>query len=135
MRTERFHMAAVIDEYGGVSGIVTLENVIEEIVGQIQDEFDVENARSSCRDGDGVYQVSGGMLVVDLEDELGIEFSERDEDTIGGRRALRARPPAASRRPRWVGPLDLEVLEVKHHTIKMLQVTVSRPEPEAVAEQ
>ena len=83
MRAERFHMAAVIDEYGGVSGIVTLENVIEEIVGQIQDEFDVEKPELVPL-GDGAYQVSGQMLVEELEAELGVEFSERDEDTIGG---------------------------------------------------
>lgn len=83
MRTERFHLAAVIDEYGGVSGIVTLEDVIEEIVGPIQDEFDIEKPELTLR-GDGVYEVSGGMLIEDLEAALGTELSDRDEDTIGG---------------------------------------------------
>ena len=77
------HLAAVLDEYGGVAGVVTLENVIEEIVGAIQDEFDTEKPELVAK-GDGVYQVSGAMLVVDLEDELDLELSERDEDTIGG---------------------------------------------------
>ena len=62
---------------------MTLENVIEEIVGPIQDEFDAEKPELVDK-GDGVYQVSGAMLVVDLEDELGLEFSDRDEDTIAG---------------------------------------------------
>jgi CBS domain containing-hemolysin-like protein len=62
---------------------VTLENVIEEIVGQIQDEFDLEGPEL-VRKGDDVYEISGGMLVIDLEQALGVEFSERDEDTVGG---------------------------------------------------
>src|SRR4029078_10643917 len=83
MRGERVHLAAVLDEYGGVSGIVTLENVIEEIVGQIQDEFDLERPEL-VKLGDNRYQVDASMLVEDLEDALDLEFSERDEDTIGG---------------------------------------------------
>jgi CBS domain containing-hemolysin-like protein len=121
MRTERLHLTAVLDEYGGVSGIVTLENVIEEIVGSIQDEFDAERPELVDR-GDGVYQVSGSMLIVDLEDELGLEISDRDADTIAG-----VALSAIGRRPR-VGDrvdlpgIELEVLEVQDNRIRSLRL-------------
>ncbi len=128
MRNERFHVAAVIDEYGGVSGIVTLENVIEEIVGQIQDEFDAAEKPEIQDRGDGVYIISGAMLVDDLEGTLGVEFSERDEDTIGGvvLSELGRRPVVGDTVE--LGPLTLEVLEVRFNRILSLQVTVKSPE-------
>jgi magnesium and cobalt exporter, CNNM family len=127
MRAERFHLAAVIDEYGGVSGVVTLENVIEEIVGSIQDEFDVEKPELQER-GEGVYEVSGGMLVEDLEQALGIEFSERDEDTIGGVVLSElGRNPAEGDRVE-LGPVTIEVLEVQHNRVNTVRVTVPQPE-------
>jgi len=127
MRTERFHLAAVIDEYGGVSGIVTLEDVIEEIVGSIQDEFDVEKPEL-VEKGDGVYQVSGGMLVEDLEEALGVEFSERDEDTIGGVVLSElGRNPAVGDRVE-LGPVTIEVLEVQLNRVATLRVIVHQPE-------
>ena len=121
MRTERLHLAAVLDEYGGVSGIVTLENVIEEIVGPIQDEFDAERPELTDKGG-GIYQVSGAMLIVDLEDELGIEISDRDSDTIAGI-AL----SAIGRRPRVGDRVELpgivlEVLEVQGNRIRSLRL-------------
>ena len=126
MRRERTHLAAVLDEYGGISGVVTLENVIEEIVGPIQDEFDTEKPEL-VRTGPDAYQVSGAMLVVDLEDELGVEFSERDEDTIGGvvLSELGRLPQVGDRVE--VGPLRLEVLEVDRNRIRTLAATVERP--------
>jgi len=127
MRTERFHMAAVIDEYGGVSGIVSLEGVIEEIVGSIQDEFDVETPELTAR-GEGVWEVSGGMLVEDLEDALGIELSDRDEDTIGGVVLSElGRNPAEGDRVE-LGPVTIEVLEVQHNRVNTVRVTVPQPE-------
>jgi magnesium and cobalt exporter, CNNM family len=127
MRTERFHMAAIIDEYGGVSGIVTLEGVIEEIVGSIQDEFDVEAPELTAR-GEGVWEVSGGMLVEDLEDALGLELSERDEDTIGGVVLSElGRNPAEGDRVE-LGPVTIEVLEVQHNRVNTVRVTVPQPE-------
>lgn len=128
MRAEKFHLAAVMDEYGGVSGVVTLENVIEEIVGEIQDEFDRETAELEGLDGsDGVYRVSGAMLVEDLEDELDIEFSERDEDTIGGvvLSELGRVPQVGD--SIVLGPLHLEVVAIEGHRVKTLRATV-RPE-------
>ncbi len=131
MRQDRVHLAAVVDEYGGVSGIVTLENVIEEIVGQIQDEFDQERPEL-VKKADRVYNVSGGMLVMDLEDELDIEFSDRDEDTVAGIVLSElGRSPRVGDRVR-VGPLDLEVMQVKRHRIRLLRVTVldgDEPQP------
>ena len=125
LRGERVHLAAVIDEYGGVSGIVTLENVIEEIVGPIQDEFDSEKPEFVKRDDD-VYLVTGSMLVADLEDELKIEFSDRNEDTVAGLvlSELGRRPRVGDRAE--VGPLQLEILEVEMNRIKILRVTVDR---------
>jgi CBS domain containing-hemolysin-like protein len=128
MRTERFHLAAVIDEYGGVSGIVTLETVIEEIVGQIQDEFDVE-APEILETEEGVYEVSGGMLVEDLEQALNVELSERDEDTIGGVVLSElGRTPAVHDKVD-VGQVSLEVLDVDNNRIKTLRVSVQQPTP------
>ncbi|HEV7506806.1 MAG TPA: hemolysin family protein [Thermoanaerobaculia bacterium] len=127
MRTERFHLAAVIDEYGGVSGVVTLEDVIEEIVGSIQDEFDVEKPEIQSL-GDGVYRVSGGMLVEDLEEALKVELSDRDEDTIGGVVLSElGRNPAVGDKVE-VGPVSIEVLEVQHNRINTVAVTVQQPE-------
>jgi CBS domain containing-hemolysin-like protein len=127
MRAERFHFAAVIDEYGGVSGIVTLEHVIEEIVGSIQDEFDVEKPELQER-GEGVYEISGGMLVEDLEAALGIELSERDEDTIGGVVLSElGRNPAEGDRVE-LGPVTIEVVEVKHNRVNTVRITVQQPE-------
>jgi CBS domain containing-hemolysin-like protein len=127
MRTERFHLAAVIDEYGGVSGVVTLEDVIEEIVGSIQDEFDVEKPEIQPL-GDGVYRVSGGMLVEDLEETLKVELSDRDEDTIGGVVLSElGRNPAVGDRVE-VGPVSIEVLEVMHNRINTVAVTMQQPE-------
>jgi CBS domain containing-hemolysin-like protein len=127
MRTERFHLAAVIDEYGGVSGVVTLEDVIEEIVGSIQDEFDVEKPEL-VEKGDGVYQVSGGMLVEDLEEALGVELSERDEDTIGGVVLSElGRNPAVGDRVE-LGPVTIEVLEVQLNRVATLRIIVQKAE-------
>jgi CBS domain containing-hemolysin-like protein len=128
MRREREHMVAVVDEYGGVSGIVTLEDVIEEIVGQIQDEFDQEKPELT-REGDNLYRVSGTMLVVDLEDALDIEFSKRDADTIGGVVLSELGRQARVGDVVEVGEVRFEVLETSRRRIQTVLVKVKPAKP------
>ncbi len=83
MQTEHFHMAIVIDEYGGTAGLVTLEDLIEELVGEIVDEFDTEDARVEPMVGGGV-RVSGSLGIDDANDLLDVEFPEGEFDTVSG---------------------------------------------------
>lgn len=84
LRTERIHMAIVVDEYGGTAGIVTLEDVIEEIVGEIQDEYDKEAPPVKQLD-ENSYLVEGSILIDDLNEELGISLPEEEGvDTLAG---------------------------------------------------
>lgn len=80
----RTHLVVVIDEYGGTSGIVTLEDVLEQIVGEIQDEHDTEELAPIERREDGSVVVLGNVPLVDLEAELGHGFQREDVGTVGG---------------------------------------------------
>ncbi len=76
-------LAFVIDEYGTVIGVVTLENVLEEIIGNVADEFDVEDP-DIIPDGPGAYIIDGSAAVYDVERELGLSFGETDADSMSG---------------------------------------------------
>ena len=83
-QTKRIHMAIVVDEYGGTSGLVTLEDVIEEIVGEIQDEYDSETPEFR-RISETSFLVDGGMSLDDINEELGLELpTEEGVDTLAG---------------------------------------------------
>ncbi len=83
MQSEQFHMAIVVDEYGGVAGLVTLEDLIEELVGEIVDEFDVEDPMAEPLPG-GAYRVNARMPLDEVNDLLGADLPEGDWDTVGG---------------------------------------------------
>ena len=83
MRSESFHMAVVVDEYGDTAGLVTMEDLLEEIVGEITDEYDVEEPEIE-RLSETVVRVPGGTNISDLNDELGVELPDDEWDTVGG---------------------------------------------------
>ena len=83
MQRKRVHMALVIDEYGGVSGLVTMEDLLEEIVGEIRDEYDVESPVIQL--GDGTYRIDASISIRDLKEDYEIEIPESTEyETLSG---------------------------------------------------
>jgi len=74
----------VVDEYGGTSGLLTVEDILEEIVGEIHDEFDEEIGEEFVREGDGIFLVSGRADVDILQEKLGLDVDGRGFDTVSG---------------------------------------------------
>lgn len=84
IQRERIHMAVLMDEYGGTSGLVTIEDILEEIVGEIQDEFDQDELPDVQVIGEGHFILDAKMLLDNVNATLGIDLDEEDIDTIGG---------------------------------------------------
>lgn len=80
----RAHLAVVVDEFGGTSGLVTLEDTLEEIVGEIRDEYDVDEVPAVEREGDDKFWVDGGLTVDELSALLGIDIDQEEVATVGG---------------------------------------------------
>src|SRR6185295_2905221 len=83
-RRNRNHMALVVDEYGGVSGLVTIEDVIEQIVGEIDDEFDVEDDQSIRKEGDREFTVRGVTRIDEFNEYFGVTLDDEEFDTVAG---------------------------------------------------
>ncbi|MDV6378375.1 hemolysin family protein [Sporosarcina sp. GW1-11] len=84
IQRERIHMAVLLDEYGGTSGLVTIEDILEEIVGEIRDEFDLDELPELQKIGADHYILDAKMLIENVNEALAIEILEEDIDTIGG---------------------------------------------------
>ncbi|WP_404454892.1 hemolysin family protein [Oceanobacillus kapialis] len=84
MQKENTHMVVLTDEYGGTSGIVTAEDIIEEIVGDIRDEFDAEEEHEITENADGSYTIDGKTSISDINNYFGIELKNGDVDTMSG---------------------------------------------------
>jgi len=84
-RSNRNHIAIVVDEYGGVAGLVTIEDVLEQIVGEIEDEFDFDETEDNIVvDRHGRYRVKALTEIADFNETLGTDFSDEEFDTVGG---------------------------------------------------
>ena len=123
LRHSDVNMAIVVDEYGGVAGIVTLENIIEEIVGEIRDEYDQDEA-SPLRIKDGVAEVFGRMRLDELNDALDIGLPEdREEETIAGFVLdLMGRIPAPGELVTW-GDYRFKVTQATDRRVVRLEIS------------
>ncbi len=133
LRSAKVHFAVVVDEYGGTAGIVTIEDVLEEIVGEIDDEYDVAE-RSIEKMSDTQVRVNGRVPIGEIEEIFDIEISHEDFDTVAGLVfSGLGRIPAAGDEVE-VGPLHLRVLAVAGRRIKEVLVTLL-PESETMEDQ
>jgi CBS domain containing-hemolysin-like protein len=127
---ERVQSAIVVDEYGGTAGLVTLEDLIEEIVGEIRDEYDVEG-EAVVDQGDGVYVVSGKADVSVLHDHLGVTVERTGFDSVGGfLLASLGRVPMKGEQFD-VGDLHVEVLDAERRRVTRVRLQ-RKLVPEAV---
>lgn len=123
MQLKKVHMAIVVDEYSGVSGLVTLEDILEEIVGDISDEYDEQNDELWQRHTDGLTEVDARFHLDDLNEQFGYEFPEDEEfDTIGGFvLSCFGRIPATGDEHFWNG-LKLTVMEADERHIGKVRI-------------
>jgi CBS domain containing-hemolysin-like protein len=118
---ERVQSAIVVDEYGGTAGLVTLEDLIEEIVGEIRDEYDVES-EAVVDEGDGTFVVSGKADVSVLEDHFGVTVERAGFDSVGGYLlASLGRVPVKGERFD-VGDLAVEVLDAERRRVTRVRM-------------
>jgi CBS domain containing-hemolysin-like protein len=134
MRAERVHLAIVVDEFGGTEGLVTIEDVVEEIVGEIEDEHDTEQAGLLTRLDDGVWEADARIELEELAETVDARLTwEEDEvDTLGGLVFLLA-GHIPERGESVIHPSGWRLEAVDSDPRKILRVRLHAPEPESGA--
>lgn len=129
MQKDRIHMAILMDEYGGTSGLVTVEDIIEEIVGEIRDEFDMDEVPMVRKMQEGQYIIDSKVLVSEVNDLLGTDINDEDIDTIGGwilTENYEAKQGDIIEHEKY----RFKILDMEEHHIKYIEVTaVPETEP------
>jgi magnesium and cobalt transporter len=133
MQAERMHMALVIDEYGGVDGLVTIEDLIEQVVGEIEDEHDVAETASFVREKPGIYLAKATTELDEFEAETGLKLvdaeDEEEIDTLGGLVFMLAgHVPARGEVLVHPDGHEFEVVDADPRRIKRLRVRLKLPE-------
>ena len=133
MRLRRIHMAVVADEYGGTAGLVSMEDILEELVGEINDEYDEDEIEEMKSLPDGGYDLDGKALFEDVAELLSLNIEDPEEETIGGYvfRLLGQKPMVGDQVK--VGKWDVTVTETQGFRVVRLQV-LPTDEPEVLLE-
>lgn len=123
-RANRNHIAIVVDEYGGVAGLVTIEDVLEQIVGDIEDEFDFDETEDNIvQEQDGGFRVKATTEIGDFNQALGVNFSDEEFDTVGGLVISRFGHVPKRGESVNLGGLDFAVLRADSRRLHTLRVT------------
>ncbi|MEC4728727.1 CNNM family magnesium/cobalt transport protein CorC [Shewanella sp. D64] len=130
-RSQRYHMAIVVDEYGGVSGLVTIEDILEEIVGEIEDEFDHDTAEETeiRKISKLVYMVKALTPIEDFNETFKTQFSDEEFDTVGGLVSHAFGHLPERNEKVVIGGIEFTV--VSADTRRLLQLRVKLPDPDA----
>jgi CBS domain containing-hemolysin-like protein len=121
MQKERVHMAILIDEYGGTAGLVTVEDILEEIVGDIRDEFDGDEVPEINQINENKTVVDGKVLIEDVNDLFGLDIDHSDMDTIGGWMMSEKIEVAEGDKIHY-NDYEFTILEVEGYHIKSLEI-------------
>lgn len=125
-RKEQLHMAIIIDEYGGTLGLITIEDLLEEIVGEIRDEYDIEEEKISTK-GEDIYEILGETLVEEINEELGIDIELSEEyDTISGYIQYKLGKVANIDDKVTTEGYIIQVLKVDNNKIKKIKLIIKR---------
>jgi len=127
MQTTRIHLALVVDEYGGADGVVSIEDIVEQIVGEIADEHDEEDPPGVVRQPDGSFLADARASLEDIASTVGSEFDvgevAKEVDTLAGYVATRiGRVPVRGELVPGPGPFEIEILDADPRRVKKLKI-------------
>jgi magnesium and cobalt transporter len=121
-RRNRNHMAIVVDEYGGVAGLVTIEDAIEQIIGDIDDEFDVDDDQNIRKEGDRQFVVRGGTPIAEFNEYFATELPDAEFDTVAGLVMKQLGHMPRRGETVLIGDLEVRVLRADRRRVDALKV-------------
>mgnify|MGYP000974780561 CR=1 FL=1 len=125
-RSNRNHMAIVVNEYGGIAGLVTIEDVLEQIVGEIEDEYDFDEEEANIvRESEGLYRVKAITEIDSFNEALGANFGNDDYDTVGGLVLNKFGRLPNRNESVVIGPFKFTVLRADSRRLHLLKVEKS----------
>ncbi|WP_337098578.1 hemolysin family protein [Paenibacillus sp. YIM B09110] len=128
MQQERVHIAILVDEYGGTSGLITIEDILEEIVGEIRDEFDADERKDVEQLADNCYLLDGKVSLDELADLTGTIFEDEDVDTVGGWLYSQVQDPKPGKEHHYENLMFI-IRETSKNRIRKVEMLIQQNEP------